>query len=287
MFADCWITSAEGLRLYARDYPAASVADGAGLPIVCLHGLTRNSADFEDVAPWLAAMGRRVLVPDVRGRGRSDRDPDPQRYNPAVYAGDVLALLAACGVERAVFVGTSMGGLITMMVNALAPSRVAAAVLNDVGPELSLVGLTRIAGYVGQAGPFADWEAAAAAVARSNAVAFPDHGPADWAAFARRLCRETAEGRIELDYDPAIAAATPPPTEPPDLWPLFEPLATGRQVMVIRGALSDIFDAPIASRLAARAPQVRQAVVAGVGHAPMLTEPAARAALADFLAGVA
>jgi pimeloyl-ACP methyl ester carboxylesterase len=284
-FADRWWSSAEGLRLYARDYPGA--AGEARLPVVCLHGLTRNSADFEDVAPWLAETGRRVLVPDVRGRGRSDRDPDPTRYNPAVYAADVLALLDGLGIARAVFIGTSMGGLITMMAALTAPVRVTAAVLNDVGPELSLAGLTRIGGYVGQAGVFADWSEAAAYARQSNAIAFPDYGVEDWDRFARRIAARNGAGELVLAYDPAISAAVQPALEAPNLWPLFEPLATGRPVLLVRGALSDILDDAIAARTAERAPQVIQAVVPGVGHAPMLTEPAARAALAEFLAGVA
>jgi pimeloyl-ACP methyl ester carboxylesterase len=283
-FADRDWASAEGLRLYARDYPAGP--GEARLPVICLHGLTRNSADFEAVAPWLAAAGRRVLALDVRGRGRSDRDPEPARYNPAVYAGDVLGLMDRLGIGRAVFVGTSMGGLITMMAALAAPDRVAAAVLNDVGPELSLKGLTRIGGYVGQAGPFADWSAAADYARRTNAIAFPDYGEADWDRFARRLCAVNAAGEIVLAYDPAISAAIPQASEAPDLWPMFGPLAAGRPVLLVRGALSDILDEAIAARTAERAPQVRQAVVPGVGHAPMLTEPAARAAIEDFLAGL-
>lgn len=283
-YADRAWTSAEGLRLYARDYAAAG--GEARLPVICLHGLTRNSADFEAVAPWLAAAGRRVLALDVRGRGRSDRDPEPARYNPAVYAGDVLGLMDRLGIGRAVFVGTSMGGLITMMAALAAPERVAAAVLNDVGPELSLKGLTRIGGYVGEAGPFADWTQAADYARRTNAVAFPGYGEADWDRFARRLCTVNPAGEIVLAYDPAISAAIPQATEAPDLWAMFEPLAGGRPVLLVRGALSDIFDEAIAARVAERAPQVRQAVVPGVGHAPMLTEPAARSAIEDFLAGL-
>lgn len=283
-FTDRWWSSPEGLRLYARDYPAA--AGEARLPVICLHGLTRNSADFEEVAPWLAEAGRRVLALDVRGRGRSDRDPEPARYNPAVYAGDVLALMDRLGIARAVFVGTSMGGLITMMAALAAPVRVAAAVLNDVGPELSLTGLTRIGGYVGKAGPFASWAEAAAGVRASNAIAFPDYGDEDWDRFARRLCTTNAAGEPVLAYDPAISAAIQPALEAPNLWPMFEPLATGRPVLLVRGALSDILDDAIAARTAERAPQVVQAVVPRVGHAPMLTEPAARTAIGDFLANI-
>src|SRR5687768_17911503 len=107
MYSEISYTSDDGLRLYARDYPAAS--GPARCPVICIHGLTRNSADFEDVAPWIAAQGRRVIAVDIRGRGRSARDPDPARYHPKVYCADVLRLMDAAGISRAVFIGTSMG----------------------------------------------------------------------------------------------------------------------------------------------------------------------------------
>src|SRR5213075_2745189 len=128
-------TSADGLSLYARDYAGG---DGeARLPVICLHGLTRNSKDFEDVAPVIAASGRRVIVPDVRGRGRSGYARDPASYEPKTYARDVLDLMDGLGIARAVFIGTSMGGLITMTVAALRSKAVAAVVLNDVGPAVA------------------------------------------------------------------------------------------------------------------------------------------------------
>ena len=283
-FADRSWTSADGLSLYARDY--AGAAGLARLPVICIHGLTRNSRDFEDVAPWIAARGRRVLAVDVRGRGLSEREPEPQRYQLPVYAGDVLGLMAAAGVARAVFVGTSMGGLITTALAAANPLAVAGAVLNDVGPELSPVGLTRIIGYVGERAPVRNWAEAAAYAALVNGVAFPGAGPEHWDAFARRIFRETAGG-LELDYDPDITAPfRAAPTGPaPDLWPLFGALANGRPTLLIRGAISDLLDAEIAGRMRAAAPGMAYAEAPDVGHAPMLTEPAARAALAAFLDG--
>lgn len=279
--------SADGLRLFARDY--AGGGGPARPPVVCLHGLTRNSRDFEAVAPWIAARGRRVLALDVRGRGRSDRAPDPSSYQPAVYAADVLALFAQAGIARAVFVGTSMGGLIAMTLAAMNSGVVAGAVLNDVGPELSPVGLARIGGYVGQGtgqgAPVRSWDEAAEYARRTNVAAFPAYGPEDWSAFARRLFREDEEGRPVLDYDPAIAAPfrAAPAGPAPDLWPLFAGLAAGRPTLLVRGALSDLIDADIARRMRAAAPAMAYAEVPRVGHAPMLTEPEARAALAAFL----
>ena len=149
-YAERFVFAPDGLRLYVRDY----TGDKAAIPVFCLHGLTRNSADFEGVATYLAQLGRRVLAMDVRGRGRSDRDPDFSHYRPDVYARDVLCVFDALSVKQAIFIGTSMGGLITMLLASLAPERIHAVVLNDVGPVVNPAGLARIAGYVGNIGPF-------------------------------------------------------------------------------------------------------------------------------------
>lgn len=280
---DNWLFSvADGLRLYARDY--APIGDERALPVICLHGLTRNSADFEDVAPWIAARGRRVLAMDVRGRGRSASDPNPLNYNPLVYAGDVLAGMAQLGVAQAVFVGTSMGGLITMTLAAINGAAVAGAVLNDVGPELAPEAIARIATYVGEEPDVPDWAAAADYAQARNGLAFPQADATFWDRFARRLFRER-DGRLELAYDPEIAAIfRVAPTGPaPDLWPAFLALTTGRPTLLIRGGLSDLVTPEIADRMREAAPGMAYAEVPDVGHAPMLDEPEARAALAEFL----
>ena len=280
-FSDRYWTSSDGLRLYARDYAGA---DGeARLPVICLHGLTRNSRDFEDVAPPIAASGRRVLSLDVRGRGRSDRDPDAANYHVGTYAADVIALMDALGVARAVFIGTSMGGLITMTLAAIAPPRVAAGLLNDVGPELHSDGIARIASYVGKPAKIESWADAAAYARRTNDAAFPDRDEDFWLAFARRTLREE-QGRPALDYDPAIASAVAPGTPMPDLWPLFAGFAAGRPVALVRGAISDLVTADIAARMRAAAPHLDVTEIPEVGHAPLLTEPEAAEAIARFLA---
>jgi pimeloyl-ACP methyl ester carboxylesterase len=214
------------------------------------------------------------------------------RYVPATYAGDVLALLDALGIGRAVFVGTSMGGLITMTVAAFRPQAVAAAVLNDIGPELAPEGLQRITGYTGRTAEIATWADAADYAGKLNAVAFPHYGPEQWMAFARRLFVEK-DGRPALDYDPAIAVAMKPPpkesgegAEPPppvDLWPLFKGLAANRPLLTIRGSISDLLSADIAARMREAAPAMAYAEVPGVGHAPMLDEPEAVAAIDALL----
>lgn len=283
-------TSADGLTLFARDY---APADGpARTPVICLHGLTRNSRDFEVVAPRIAAAGRRVLALDVRGRGRSAWDPNPLNYNPAVYAGDVVALLEQSGISRAHFIGTSMGGLITLTLSAMRPDLIAGVVLNDVGPEVGAAGLARIAGYVGGAPRVASWAEAAAYSRSVNGGALPGLTDADWDRFARRVFRQTDKG-LALDYDPAIsevfkiAPTAAPDTPAPDLWPLFVAMATGRPLLLVRGACSDILEAGVADRMGALLPHMVRVDIEGVGHAPTLEEPQALAALDAYFAAAA
>ncbi|HEY1224726.1 MAG TPA: alpha/beta hydrolase [Brevundimonas sp.] len=285
-YAERRFTSPDGLSLYARDYPGA---DGpVRLPVIAIHGLTRNSADFDAIATLIAQSGRRVLAVDVRGRGLSDRAPDPMTYQPPVYAKDILALMDQAGIDRAVFMGTSMGGLITMAVTALRSKRVAAAILNDIGPEVDPAGLARIAAYAGQPVDTPTWAAAAAYVKTHNAVAFPEYSDADWDAFARRVFREGPDGPV-LDYDPDISVpirAMGAKGLVPNLWPFFTRLARGRPTLLIRGGASDLLSAGIAAKMRKRAPKMAYAEVTGVGHAPMLDEPEARAAIFEFLRDV-
>ncbi len=282
-----WWTSRDGLRLHAREYAAAE--GPARLPVICIHGLTRNSRDFEEVAPWIAAEGRRVLALDVRGRGLSDRDPKPMRYTPLTYARDVIDLLEAAGISRAVFVGTSMGALITMTLSMFRARAIAAAVFNDVGPEVSPVGLARIAGYVGkQMKPVETWADAAAYARTFNEIAFPDRPQAFWDAFARRTFREDAEGRPVLDYDPDINVpirAAGPKALTPNLWPFFGRVAK-RPLLAVRGGTSDLLDQKTVEKMQRRARQMTYVEVPGIGHAPMLDEPEARAAIVEFLGRV-
>lgn len=278
-----WWTSRDGLRLHARDYAAAG--SEAKLPVICLHGLTRNARDFEDIAPRIAATGRRVIVPDVRGRGQSDYNLDPKKYQPKIYARDVLEMMAALDIERAVFLGTSMGGIITMTLMAMRPKAIAAAILNDVGPTVAPEGIARILSYVGKAPEVRDWNDAAAYVRRINGVALPQLGDDDWLHFARRTFREGATAP-ELDYDPAITV--PLGKAPPKiaLWMmglLFRRLARKRPTLLIRGELSDVISGEIADRMQRQAPAMKRADVPNVGHAPLLTEPEAVDAIARFL----
>jgi pimeloyl-ACP methyl ester carboxylesterase len=278
-------TSADGLILHARDY--APAAGAAKTPILCLHGLTRNASDFELLAPRIAAAGRRVLAVDFRGRGRSAWDPEPMRYLPATYAADILALLDQAGIARAGFIGTSLGGIVSMLLASLRPTAVAGVTLNDVGATLNPTGLARIGGYLGVDARVSSWAEAAQYAAKLNATAFPSYGAAQWDAFGRRLFEQTPEGGFRLAYDPAIAVpfkALDPSAPPADLTPLFAAMATGRPTLLVRGALSDLLDEGCVLAMRAMEPLMDYAEVPGVGHAPMLDEPEALAAIDGWLA---
>ncbi len=269
-----------GLTLFARDY------GGDGPPLLLMHGLTRNSADFEPLAAELASSYR-LIVPDQRGRGLSEHDPVAANYRPDVYVADMFALLDGLGITRCGLIGTSMGGLMAMIMGAMQPPIVAAMVLNDVGPELDPAGIARISGYVGGGSDgFADWDQAAAACAAINASAFPDFGPDEWEVWARRTCTERADGQIAFAYDPAIARGFEGEGEvaPPDLWPLWDALSA-IPVLTVRGALSDLLAPATVQQMAARHSGPFASVeVPDRGHAPLLDEPAALAAIDSFLA---
>ncbi len=291
-FTSISYTSTDGLTLYARDYPAGGdgahdTAAAARLPVICLHGLTRNSADFDEVAPTIAALGRRVLAPDVRGRGNSQHDPDPGNYNPKVYAADVAKLMTDLGIARAIFVGTSMGDLITMTLASRHIDLVAAAVLNDIGPVLSERGLARIAGYAGKRVQPASWHEAACHVRDINLCAFPDNPEPEWDKWARRAFAPDPDGRLAPRYDPNIAISLQDGKLKPTSLSLrmaFRKLAHERPVLLVRGALSDLVEARQADWMRRAAPSMLYVEVPKVGHAPMLTEPPALEAIERFLA---
>jgi pimeloyl-ACP methyl ester carboxylesterase len=281
LYQDRYFTITDGLRLHYRDY-----SGGAGMPpLLCLPGLTRNSRDFAQFAERYSPRFR-VLALEFRGRALSDYDPLPARYNPLTYAQDVIQLLDHLDVEQAIFVGTSLGGLVTMTVGAVAPQRIAAAILNDIGPEIADAGVDRIKSYVGKGARFKNWDEAADAVAANNAHAFENYGHGDWVKMAQRNCREE-NGEIVFDYDMAIALPfkTAGPTPNVDMWPFFQALAQ-KPLLVIRGAKSDLLTAETLEKMRAAAPTMKSAVVSGVGHAPELSEPEAVAAIDAFLGEV-
>lgn len=286
-YSDISFTSTDGLRLYARDY--ASWGGRAKCAVICIHGLTRNSSDFEELAPWIAAQGRRVIAVDVRGRGRSQHDTDPEHYNPAVYANDVIKLTQDLGIARAVFIGTSMGGIITMTLALRKPGLIAAAILNDVGPVISAKGLARIASYAGKGADVANWDGATQYIRSINLTAFPDNSMEEWTKWARRAFVEDADGKLELQYDPHIALPLQNGKLKSKSWTAnfaFRRLARQRPTLLIRGDLSDLIEPEQVAYMRSVAPEMQYAEVPGVGHAPMLMEAQAQSAIREFLATV-
>lgn len=278
-----WL-AADGLKLHARDYPGGG--DGRP-PIVCLPGLTRNARDFAPLAARLAPDWR-VIAVDLRGRGRSEYAKDAASYVPATYVADVRAMLAALGIARFVAIGTSLGGIVTMLL-AAAGADIAGALLNDVGPDMEASGLARIRAHVGKASSFPTWLHAARCVQEANRDIYPDWTLEDWLAMAKRLYRLASSGRIVLDYDLRIAeplrAASTDLDPAVDLWPALDALR-GVPTLVVRGARSDILSARTAERMATVLDRATLVTVAEVGHAPTLAEPALRDAVPAWLAQV-
>jgi pimeloyl-ACP methyl ester carboxylesterase len=284
-FEERVVATVDGLALYVRDY--APLAPATGLPVICLHGLTRNSRDFEVIAPRIAALGRRVIVPDMRGRGRSANDPDPAHYVPTVYAQDVIAVLDKLEIPQAAFLGTSMGGIVTMLIGASAQDRIAASILNDIGPHVDPQGVAFIASYVGRVRPLASWEEAADAAKAVAGAAFPERADDHefWLTIARRTYHQRDDGQVEADYDPHIALAFADLEHQPaaDLTPLFQSLA-GKPMLSIRGSISNILAADTVAQMRALKPDLETVEIENIGHAPWLDEPAAWDAILDFLA---
>ena len=280
-YVDRTVESADGLSLHLRDYPGPS----EGAPVVlCLHGLTRNARDFATVADSLRHRFR-VLVMEQRGRGQSQHDTNAANYQLTTYVRDTAHALDALNIGPVIVLGTSMGGLMGMLMAAQPDTPVQALVLNDVGPVVEADGIARIQSYVGKGPEVSDWTDAAAAARAANESAFPEWQHDDWLAFAQNLYRENAEGRPVLDYDPAIATPlneAPETAAPADLWPLFDQITV--PMLVIRGALSDILSAATVQEMRRRKPQLLSVEVPGRGHAPMLDEPAAWSAIESFLA---
>ncbi len=278
-YEDRYWTSGDGLRLHFRNYDG----DSSRPPVLCLPGLTRNARDFEDLAARLAGKWR-VLCPEMRGRGDSDYAKDAMTYNPLQYLQDVEALLAQEDIARFVSIGTSLGGLLTMLLSIGNPDRIAAAVLNDIGPEVSAAGLERIRGYVGQGRNFETWMHAARALQESSGDVYPDWEIADWLRYAKRIMVLGTGGRIAFDYDMKIAEPFEQPqgaTPQVDMWPMFDALAT-RPMLILRGETSDILEAPIAAKMATR-PGVELLTLPRIGHAPTLDEPETVAAIERLL----
>ncbi|MFD1746222.1 alpha/beta fold hydrolase [Rhizobium helianthi] len=281
-----YLTSDDGLRLAYREFPATGSA-APDLPVVCLPGLTRNSRDFEPLARQIsqsAKRPRRVICLDYRGRGRSDWAGDKTSYNIVTEARDVLKAMDHLDLERAIFIGTSRGGLIMHILAQMALERMAAGILNDVGPELGVEGLREIQAYLKEAEPLPDWKSATEGLKALHGSAFPALSSGDWEEFAEAIFRETEKG-IVPDCDPAIGqafAAMNLDKAIPDLWPQFD-LMAGLPLLLIRGVNSKLLTASITQAMQARHTQMAVILAKGQGHAPLLHLGEVQPALQSFL----
>ena len=274
-WTDGYWWSNDGLRLHYRDY--AGPADRP--PILCIPGLTRNARDFEVVADRLAGQWRLICV-DLRGRGESAYAKDPMTYVPLTYLQDMEALIRELALDRFVLFGTSLGGLITMLLAMSDSSRIAAALLNDIGPELEARGLDRIRAYVGKQQNWPTWLHAARFLREAQHDRYPDWEIDQWLAYAKRLCKLTPAGRIAFDYDTRLAEPFKVPGGETgfDLWPAFQGL-NGVPSLVVRGEVSDLLSSETVEKMKAANPAMESVTVPRVGHAPTLDEPEARAAI--------
>lgn len=278
-WTDRYWYSAEGLRLHYRDY--AGPRDKP--PILCIPGLTRNARDFEPVAERYAGEWRVICV-ELRGRGESAFDPDPSRYTPQYYVADILKLLDQEGIADAVFFGTSLGGICTMLLASTDAERIAGAMLNDIGPVIDQAGIDRIGGYVGREVRFDNWDQAIAVLTERNTEVFPRWENGEWERFTRRIMQQTPDG-VRFQYDMRIADNFRVATEGPQgaNWDLYDALA-GRPVLILRGGLSDLLAPDIAEQMVERLPgDAELIVVPDVGHTPNLEEPEAQEAMDRLL----
>lgn len=286
-----YFSTHDGLRLFYRDYPATHKQtdhrDHVG-NVLCLHGLTRNSRDFIELAAHLQPHFR-VLVPDMRGRGRSEYDKNWQNYHPGMYVLDMLALLRELHIERIAIIGTSLGALMAMLMGAQQPHMVAGMVLNDAGPEIDPRGLARIMQYAGNQPIVRNWNDAAQHVKSIYGDALWGLSETDWLAYAKLSYCENSDGIPVSDCDPNIgaafrAASTPVQNTPSqDLWPVFAQIKT-TPTLVIRGEHSDILSAATVQRMAREKPDLQYIAVPDRGHAPLLNEPVCIPAIDRFLA---
>lgn len=284
-FSDVFVSAPDGLTLHARDYGGS---EATGTPVVCLPGLTRSARDFDDIARALSAPeshGRRVIVVEYRGRGRSDHDKDWRNYNVLKELDDLTAILTALDLEHADFIGTSRGGILIMLLAAVRPGAIGAAVLNDVGPVVDVQGLVRIKRMLRDLKPPSSWEDAISTSRRFHAAAFPDIDEAGWEKYARQTYRDD-NGHPAIDFDTNIARTLDefdPESPPPELWPQFVALSA-MPTLVIRGALSGILGNDTVEKMRACHPDLDVHVVENQGHAPLLWDTPTQDRIASFLA---
>lgn len=283
-FREINFTSRDGLKLYARHYPAVRAIPGRR-PVVCLPGLTRNGRDFHAFALALAShtgSPRDVYTVDYRGRGHSQWDTDWKNYAVPIEMLDVIDFMTSAGLTDTAIVGTSRGGLIAMILAAAQPSLMGCVVLNDIGPVIERKGLTRISAYVGRMPLPRNWKEATQLVAEMSRKAFPNVPDSDWEAVARQWFNER-NGRPSPGYDPKLSNAMSVLDKPaPALWPQFEALKRV-PLLVLRGEKSDIISEETVNEMRRRHPNCTAYTVKGEGHAPLLRDAASIAAVRDFI----
>jgi pimeloyl-ACP methyl ester carboxylesterase len=278
--ASVFVTAQDGLRLHVRSYGRRTER----LPVVCLPGLARTSADFDELAVALTAQDRRVIALDYRGRGRSEYDRNPENYSLVVELADVVAVLAALDIGRAVFVGTSRGGILTMLLAAARPTAIAGAVLNDIGPVIEAKGLLRIKSYVGKLPTPKNFEDGAEILRRLFDAQFPKLDSEGWLAAARRTWRES-DGHLTPTYDVRLAKILEGidlERPLPALWKEFDALSAV-PLMVIRGANSDVLSKDAVTAMRQRRSAMERLVVPDQGHTPLLAEPDVIRRIAAFI----
>jgi pimeloyl-ACP methyl ester carboxylesterase len=278
-FEERYYDSEDGLRLYVRDYAGNPAKD----PVLCLPGLTRNSRDFEALAAWVS-QDRRVLCPDFRGRGESEYDPEWTNYHPARYAADTWLLLDNLGIDRVTIIGTSLGGWLSMLMSSQQPGRVAAIVMNDIGPEANPEGIARVVAGAGTLDRVATFDEAIAQARRFYDIAFPDWSDEQWRSYAAITYRETGQGDYDLNFDRNIGHASRQGVSGLDVdpWDLFAGIR-GVPTLLIHGTLSDILTEDIIRKMCDSKPDLQVGRVPNRGHAPLLDEKEAVDAISRFL----
>ncbi len=276
-YKDGYWQSSDGLQLHYRDYPGAK----ARPPLICIPGLTRNARDFEDLAQTIAPS-RRVICVELRGRGDSDYAKDPQSYTPLHYVADLQALIAHLAIRKYAVAGTSLGGILAMLLAGNAPGNVVAAIINDIGPVIDPVGPARLKLTLGRSLSWPTWIHAARALSEQQALVYPDYDLQDWLNMAKRIYRLTGQGRIVPDHDLKISEAANLAADNGDLWPLWMALGDA-PTLLVRGGLSDFLSAATAREMVKRRPSTKLVTISRVGHAPTLLEPAALRAVQALL----
>ena len=282
MFEERHVTAADGLRLYYRDYPNASPRP----PVLCLPGLTRNSRDFAPLATRVSET-RRVICPDLRGRGKSEYDPQWRNYHPGQYAADLWQLLDTLQLDEVVVVGTSLGGWMAMLLNHQQPGRIAGTVMNDIGPEADPNGIARVVATAGRLDIVGSLAEAIEQAKSVYSIVFPDWNEEQWRVYTEATYRQLDDGRFDLNFDRNIGHAAREGVSGLDIepWTMFGDLANV-PTLLIHGVLSDILTGPIIDKMCQHKPDLQVVPVRDRGHAPLLDEQEAVDAISTFFESV-